>query len=123
MAMRRSDWEGIGGLDERYFLWYEDIDLGARVHRSGETVATCDAVAVRHSGGNSLAAVPRRRRQRIRIASAFRYARTHLGFRASLAVAATAPAAMLIGIGDDIAHALAGARRSERSAASEESAG
>jgi GT2 family glycosyltransferase len=123
IAMRRSDWEAYGGLDEGYFLWYEDVDLGARVTRSGDAVASCGTVVIRHTGKNSLAAVPRRRRQRLRISSAFRYARRNMGLAASLAVVVAAPAAMLIGIADDVAHGVVDGRQRDRPGASEDSAG
>lgn len=115
IAMRRSDWEHYGGLDEGYFVWYEDIDLGARVHRSGDSVAATDAVVVRHLGTNSLATLSRRRRQSLRIASALRYSRRNLGLRASALVVANAPAAMIIGVADDVAHAAVDIVRFRRS--------
>jgi GT2 family glycosyltransferase len=47
---RRSTFEALGGLDERYFCYFEDVDLGARLRaRGGRTVLTPDAV-VRHVG-------------------------------------------------------------------------
>jgi GT2 family glycosyltransferase len=50
---RRSTFEALGGLDERYFCYFEDVDLGARLRaRGGRTVLTPDAV-VRHVGSAS----------------------------------------------------------------------
>jgi GT2 family glycosyltransferase len=38
MAMRRSDFEAIGGFDEGYFLHVEDIDLCRRAEEAGWSV-------------------------------------------------------------------------------------
>lgn len=45
----RSDVFGeIGGFDERYFLYYEDVDLCARLHLKNYKVALCTNVSVVH---------------------------------------------------------------------------
>jgi hypothetical protein len=38
MAMRRADFEALGGFDEGYFLHMEDVDLCRRVEEAGGTV-------------------------------------------------------------------------------------
>ena len=38
----------IGGFDERYFLYYEDVDLCARLRRSGYDIRLCSGVQVVH---------------------------------------------------------------------------
>ncbi len=50
MAVRRADWEKIGGFDPELFAYFEDVELGWRLWATGrETVAAPDAVA-RHRG-------------------------------------------------------------------------
>jgi GT2 family glycosyltransferase len=50
---RRSVFEALEGFDERYFCYFEDVDLGARLRaRGGRTVLAPDAV-VRHVGSAS----------------------------------------------------------------------
>jgi len=50
MAIRRSDWDRMGGFDEDLFAYFEDVDLGWRLWAAGrEVVAAPDAVA-RHRG-------------------------------------------------------------------------
>jgi N-acetylglucosaminyl-diphospho-decaprenol L-rhamnosyltransferase len=49
--MRRRVWEDLGGFDEDYFLWYEDVDLARRLHVAGFRNFVCGAAVVRHEGG------------------------------------------------------------------------
>jgi N-acetylglucosaminyl-diphospho-decaprenol L-rhamnosyltransferase len=108
VIVRRSDWLRLGGMDEGYFLWYEDQDLGLRATESAEGVASTPRVLVRHEGASTWVRLPRRRRQWLRIKGAFRYARQHLGLLPAAAVVACAPLAMLIGVAHDATIALAG---------------
>jgi GT2 family glycosyltransferase len=53
-AYRRSAWEDIGGLDERVFIYSEDLDLALRLRSAGwATVAAPDAIGV-HLGSATL---------------------------------------------------------------------
>jgi GT2 family glycosyltransferase len=106
--MRRADWLRLGGMDAGFFLWYEDVDLGARVHAAGGAVAIADGLLVRHSGASTWVRLPRRRRQWLRIRGARRYAAKHLGRVAAAAIIAAAPLALAIGLALDGAHWLAG---------------
>jgi GT2 family glycosyltransferase len=107
LAMRRADWERLGGMDDGYFLWYEDVDLGARVAQAGGTVAIAAAPVVRHIGASTWNRLPRRRRQMLRLTAARRYAAKHFGRSGEVAVLLAAPFAMAIGVALDVAHWLA----------------
>ena len=51
---RRSAFEAVGGFDETFFCYLEDVDLGLRLRGHGsDCVQLRDAVVV-HSGGSSL---------------------------------------------------------------------
>lgn len=48
MLIRGTDYADLGGFDEGFFLYYEDVDLCARLWRSGRRVMLCPAVRVVH---------------------------------------------------------------------------
>jgi GT2 family glycosyltransferase len=104
MAIKRADWDVLGGMDPGFFLWYEDIDLGARASRAGGTVAAAEDIVVRHTGGASWGRLSRLRRQVLRVRGTARYARKNLGPTALAAIAAAAPFALLIGLVLDVVH-------------------
>jgi N-acetylglucosaminyl-diphospho-decaprenol L-rhamnosyltransferase len=53
MLVRRDAFESIGGFDDRYFCYFEDVDLGFRLRLKGYRIVQCpDAVAF-HVGGGS----------------------------------------------------------------------
>lgn len=53
MFMRRADFWAIGGFDEGYFLYVEDVDLCLRFRRNGGDVLFAPDIAFRHVGGTS----------------------------------------------------------------------
>jgi GT2 family glycosyltransferase len=48
MLFRRDAFKAVGGFDERYHLYYEDVDLCARMRLAGKEVILCRAVDVAH---------------------------------------------------------------------------
>jgi GT2 family glycosyltransferase len=52
-AVTRELWEQVSGFDERYFLYWEDVDLCARVQALGGRVAVIDGATAIHSGGGT----------------------------------------------------------------------
>lgn len=53
LAVRRSVFDEVGGFDERYFMYFEDVDLCARIHRADHDVHYIAGVRVEHIGGGS----------------------------------------------------------------------
>jgi N-acetylglucosaminyl-diphospho-decaprenol L-rhamnosyltransferase len=53
MLVRRDALAQIGGLDERFFLYCEDIDLCRRLRAAGHDLRFEPAAEVRHIGGHS----------------------------------------------------------------------
>ncbi len=59
-AARRAAWDEVGGFDEGYFMFSEDVDLCWRLHRAGWGVAYEPAGVVTHLEGASRATAPYR---------------------------------------------------------------
>jgi len=74
MLVRRTVLEAIGGLDEGFFLYCEDMDLCARVRAAGYAVRYEPAAAARHTGGHS---APRSGLLAVLAVSRIRYAQVH----------------------------------------------
>lgn len=54
LAMRREDFERVGGFSETYFYGIEDVDLCLRVQRDlGKMVVCANGLALRHLRGNT----------------------------------------------------------------------
>lgn len=74
MLIRRTALEQVGGLDERFFLYCEDIDLCKRLRAAGHDLRFEPAAQVRHIGGHS---APRGTTTPIYARSRIAYARKH----------------------------------------------
>lgn len=48
MLFRAEDYRAVGGFDESYFLYYEDVDICARLWKSGCRVLACPRTHVVH---------------------------------------------------------------------------
>ncbi len=53
LLVRRSAFESVGGFDEGYFMYFEDVDLGARLGKVGFANVYWPAAVVTHSGAHS----------------------------------------------------------------------
>ncbi|MGB6836287.1 MAG: glycosyltransferase family 2 protein [Dehalococcoidia bacterium] len=60
MMLPRQAFDRIGLLDERYFMYIEDVDLCQRAHRAGYKVVYFPEVAVLHHIGRSSSTLPSR---------------------------------------------------------------
>jgi GT2 family glycosyltransferase len=72
LLVRRAEAEAVGLLDERFFMYTEDVDFCASVRGRGGRVLFTPAVEIVHSRGRSAAADPE--------ATAAAYRRSHLAF-------------------------------------------
>lgn len=57
MLVRREAFEALGGFDERYFCYFEDVDLGFRLRLAGHRVLQSPDAVVTHVGGGSAGAI------------------------------------------------------------------
>lgn len=93
LACRRSDFEAIGGFDEAFAYWFEDVDLALRLRGRGRAVYVHDAV-VDHVGGATFGQWTRPQVVRTRYRSLLRFFRKHhrpaavLGLRATVGLLA-----------------------------------
>lgn len=60
LLMRRAAFDAVGGFDERYFMYMEDVDLGDRIGRSGWQNVYVPSAEVLHHKGHSTGRDPAR---------------------------------------------------------------
>jgi N-acetylglucosaminyl-diphospho-decaprenol L-rhamnosyltransferase len=53
LMLRRSTFEALGGFDEHYFMYFEDVDLGYRAGRRGLRNVYVPGAVVTHIGGET----------------------------------------------------------------------
>ena len=58
LLFRREAFEKVGGFDERFFMYCEEMDLCLRVKQAGYQVIYYPACSIVHYGGKSAAQVP-----------------------------------------------------------------
>ncbi|WP_433799708.1 glycosyltransferase family 2 protein [Actinomycetospora sp. CA-084318] len=100
LLLRREAWESVDGFDPRFFMYFEDVDLGDRLGRAGWLNVYVPEAEVVHTGGHATEAdVPtsaRMLREHHRSAYRFladryrgrRWAPLRAGLRAALGVRA-----------------------------------
>jgi GT2 family glycosyltransferase len=76
-VVTRKVWEEMGGFDEGFFLWYEDVDLARRLHDAGHRNLIAGSARVGHAGAEAFVQIDRRAQQAIRLRSVERYIRLH----------------------------------------------
>ena len=79
-AIRRSTWDEIGGLDERFYFYFEDQDICRRLHLADKTVALCWEAKAVHMGGASSVTRDEQRWFLVYVRSRTRYLRKHFRF-------------------------------------------
>jgi N-acetylglucosaminyl-diphospho-decaprenol L-rhamnosyltransferase len=53
LLVRRAAFDAVHGFDERYFMYFEDVDLGDRITRAGWQNVYVPGAEVSHIGGHS----------------------------------------------------------------------
>jgi GT2 family glycosyltransferase len=90
---RRDELLALGGFDERYFLYAEDMDLCCRVHESGKSVVYLPQVSILHEGNAAGRELLGERRAAAIFASQLAFHRRRHGRAATLLLRALATAA------------------------------
>lgn len=78
LMVRRSVMDKIGGMDEDFFLYYEDVDLCMRIRNAGFKIVYVPSATITHIGGLSSVQVSARKRIML-YKSLFIYFRKHKG--------------------------------------------
>jgi GT2 family glycosyltransferase len=84
LLLRRSWIERTGPLDERFFLYYEEVDLCRRIRQAGGRIVFIPEAAITHLGGRSTGQVPVAKFLMM-VKSLLRYFRKHRGRPATAA--------------------------------------
>ncbi|MDQ5902192.1 MAG: hypothetical protein QG606_408 [Patescibacteria group bacterium] len=78
-AIKKADFDFLGGFDEAYFLYYEDVDLCRRAKKEGFIIRKNQQVCFSHRGGGSHDKGKEKQKQAY-FDSQDRYIRKHYGF-------------------------------------------
>lgn len=78
LMIRKSVLDEIGGMDERFFMYYEEVDLCYRVKQTGRRVVFLPQATITHLGGRSAEQVPVEK-QLMAMTSLLRFFRKHYG--------------------------------------------
>lgn len=73
MFMPRATLDKIGLLDERYFIWFEEVDFCRRVWQAGLQVWYSPSISIIHHGGKSFAQQAFVTKQQVFFTSAAKY--------------------------------------------------
>lgn len=84
MLVRRAALSAIGGFDERFFLYFEELDIAHAFRRQGWTVDVCRDVTVEHAVATATSQLPLAGRP-VMIGSTVAYLRKWKGERAARA--------------------------------------
>jgi GT2 family glycosyltransferase len=76
LLVRRGDWDAVGGFDERFFMYTEDVDLCQSLIGRGRTIRFVPDAQVRHLRGRSASRNPDT--ERLRRMSQIAYYEKHL---------------------------------------------
>ncbi len=57
MAIRRSDWQAVGGFDPELFAYFEDVELGWQLWSMGRSVVAAPEAVARHRGSATSSAL------------------------------------------------------------------
>jgi GT2 family glycosyltransferase len=76
LAVRRCDFDAVGGFDPKYFMYYEEVDLCRRLAARGSLTRFTPSATIGHIGGASTAQNPSPMRREM-FRSLARYMRRH----------------------------------------------
>lgn len=96
--IRNTVWQQIGPLDEKFWVWFEEVDYCQRVKNAGWAVVYAPSGEVIHYGGVSFNQLVGIRRTWLFTRSALRYSRKHLGWLPTALLMALLPLMFILAI-------------------------
>lgn len=111
MLVRREMLTSIGLFDERFWLWFEEVDLCKRARTAGWQVVYTPQATVLHHGAVSFHQLFGLRRALPWCMSSRRYAAKHLGRRAAAVLGLLLPAALALAVPSALIHWLTWQKR------------
>lgn len=78
MLVPREVWDELGGFDEQYFIWFEEVDFCKRVKQQGLKVLFSPSMSIVHYGGQSFDKVRGFKKQQWFLKSQRRYIKKFL---------------------------------------------
>lgn len=78
-AVPRAVWKELGGFDEGFFLWFEEVDFCKRAKDNGYEVWYEPTLTILHTKGTSFKQLTKFQRHYFFTNSLLRYAKKHLG--------------------------------------------
>ncbi len=97
-AIRRDMIRSIGEFDERFFVWFEEVDFCKRAREAGWDVVYTPEAAIYHTGGQSFAQLAPVSRQLLFNQSLRRYMRKHHGIVAWTLFVVSSPISLLFAL-------------------------
>lgn len=97
MFIRRELLEKIGHLDERYFIWFEEVDYCKMAHDAGWKIRSYGDVEITHHKGHTFNKIATRRKQKWIRTSLRKYMYKHHGWAAAGIFWALTPLFILLG--------------------------
>ena len=78
LAVTRAAWAAVGGMDPQFYpVWFEDVDLCARLLQMGGRIGYCPTAHFRHSGAHSVGKLSFHDKQWFWYTNMLRYAKKH----------------------------------------------
>ncbi|OHA55447.1 MAG: hypothetical protein A2388_01470 [Candidatus Veblenbacteria bacterium RIFOXYB1_FULL_43_13] len=79
MAVRNSVWQELGGFDNKFFLWFEEVDFCKRVNLVAYEVWYDHHISLVHIKASSFSQISATARHRYFMKSLVRYLYKHVG--------------------------------------------
>lgn len=98
--------EKIGLLDEKFWIWFEEVDFCRRAHEAGYRVIYTPTGSVMHYRGSSFHQLVGLRKSLPLLRSALWYVHKHMGFLAWLLCLVLWPVAVVLSIPASVMHAV-----------------